>query len=62
MRQELMKKLGKFKNKEYVGFLTQQRYTVILWKSKFSATADDILIRLVLSKRQNKVVAGLYFQ
>uniref|UniRef100_A0A7V4LDH3 DUF3887 domain-containing protein n=1 Tax=Desulfobacca acetoxidans TaxID=60893 RepID=A0A7V4LDH3_9BACT len=63
VRQELMKKLGEFKNKEYLGFLNQQRYTVVLWKSKFSATEDDILIRLVLSRRPDKVVVvGLYFQ
>lgn len=63
VRQELMKKLGKFTEKEYLGFLNQKRYTAILWKAKFAATEDDILIKLVLSKRSERtVVVGLFFQ
>ncbi len=63
VRQELLKKLGTFNSKTYLGFLNQQAHTVVLWKGKFADTQDDILIKLVLSKRQDKVVVvGLWFQ
>jgi hypothetical protein len=63
VRQELLKKLGAFNSKTYLGFLNQQAHSVILWKGKFADTKDDILIKLVLSKRQDKVVVvGLWFQ
>jgi hypothetical protein len=36
---------------------------VALWKGKFSQTASDVLIKLVVSKRPDKVVVvGLWFQ
>ena len=63
VRSQILKKLGKYKDKKYLGFLNQQRYTIILWKGKFAESKDDILIKLVLSKRQDKtVVVGLWFQ
>jgi len=63
VRSQLLKKLGKYKDKEYLGFLNQKRYTIVLWKGKFSETKNDILIKLVLSKRQDKImVVGLWFQ
>jgi hypothetical protein len=63
VREELLKKLGAFKSKKYLGFLNQQAYTVVLWKGDFAGTRNDVLIKLILSKRQNKVVVvGLWFQ
>jgi hypothetical protein len=63
VRGELLKKLGKYKDKKYLGFLNQQAYTVVLWKGAFAGTKDHVLIKLVLSKRQDKVVVvGLWFQ
>lgn len=63
VRSELLKKLGKYQDKQYLGFLNQQRYTIVLWKGKFSGSKDDILIKLVLSKRKDHtVVVGLWFQ
>jgi Protein of unknown function (DUF3887) len=63
VREDILKKLGTFKGKKYLGFLNQQAYTVVLWKGAFAGTKDDVLIKLVLSKRQNKVVViGLWFQ
>jgi hypothetical protein len=63
VREELLKKLGAFKSKKYLGFLNQQAYTAVLWKGAFAGTKDDVLIKLVLSKRQDKVVViGLWFQ
>jgi len=63
VRGSILKKLGAFKSKKYLGFLNQQAYTVVLWKGAFAGTKNDVLIKLVLSKRQNKVVVtGLWFQ
>jgi hypothetical protein len=63
VREEILKKIGSFKSKKFLGFLNQQAYTVVLWKGAFSGTKDDVLIKLVLSKRENKVVVvGLWFQ
>ena len=63
VRDNLTEKLGKFKSKKYLGFLNQQPHTIVLWKAAFDGTQNDILIKLVLSKRQDKVaVAGLWFQ
>jgi Protein of unknown function (DUF3887) len=63
VREDLIEKLGKFKSKKYLGFLNQQNYTAVLWKGAFDATKNDVLIKLVLAKRQDKVVvAGLWFQ
>ncbi len=63
VRETLLKKIGAFKSKKFLGFLNQQAYTVVLWKGAFAATRDDVLIKLVLAKRQDKgVVVGLWFQ
>lgn len=63
VREDLIKKLGAYQSKKYLGFLNQKAYTVVLWKGAFAATQDNMLIKLVLSKRQDKVVVvGLWFQ
>jgi hypothetical protein len=62
VREDILKKLGPYKSKKYLGFLNQQAYTVVLWKGAFAGTKNDVLIKLVLSKRQDKVVVvGLWF-
>jgi hypothetical protein len=63
VRKDFLGKLGKFQDKKYLGFLSQVPYTIVLWKGAFAGTKNDILIKLVLSKRKNKVfVVGLWFQ
>jgi hypothetical protein len=63
VRADILKKLGKYKDKKYLGFLNQQAHTIVLWKGAFDGTPDDVLIKLVLSRRQDKVqVVGLWFQ
>ena len=62
VRSDLIEKFGKFKSKKYLGFLNQQNHTVVLYKAAFDGTQNDILIRLVLDRQQDKVkVAGLWF-
>jgi len=63
VREEIQKKLGKYQSRAYLGFLKHGNATVALWKGRFSGADDDILIKLVLSKRGDKIqVSGLWFQ
>ncbi|MCK9377133.1 MAG: DUF3887 domain-containing protein [Syntrophobacterales bacterium] len=63
VRGGILKTLGKYESRTYLGFLRQGKTTVVLWKGKFTRNDDDVLIRLVLSRRGDKVqVLGLWFQ
>lgn len=63
VRSEILNKIGTYQSRTYLGFLNQNKFTVVLWKGKFSKTTSDVLIKLVTSKRQDKVVVvGLWFQ
>lgn len=63
VREDLFKKIGKYRSRQYLGYLTQNKQTVALWKGKFGNTGSDILIKLSVSKRKDKnVVVGLWFQ
>jgi hypothetical protein len=63
VRSQIQKKLGKYQSRSYLGFLKQAKTTVALWKGRFSDSDDDVLIKLVLSRRGDKVkVLGLWFQ
>lgn len=63
VREDIIKKLGSYSSKKYLGFLNQQAYTIVLSKGAFAGTKDDVLIKLMLSQRQDKVVVvGLWFQ
>jgi hypothetical protein len=55
--------IGNFSSRQYLGFLTKGKMTVVLWKAKFDKSNDDVLIKLVVSKRGDKyLVTGLWFQ
>jgi len=61
--QQLRSQMGNYKSREYIGFLNKGKMTIVMWKGKFDGTEDDILIKLVLSKRGDKnYVTGLWFQ
>ncbi len=63
VKAQIVKKLGKYQSRTYLGYLTQRNGTVALWRGRFSASDDDVLIKLVLSKRGDKIqVVGLWFQ
>ncbi|MFW6123491.1 MAG: DUF3887 domain-containing protein [Thermodesulfobacteriota bacterium] len=63
VREDLLKKWGKYKSKTYLGFLNQKDYSMILWKAVFADTKRDVLIKLVLSRSQDKIlVSGLWFE
>ena len=61
--QQIQQSMGNYKSREYLGFLNKGGYTIVLWKGRFDGTNDDILIKLVVSKRGGKYfVTGLWFQ
>jgi hypothetical protein len=63
VRADILKKIGKYQSRTYLGFLKQANTSVALWKGRFSGADDEVLIKLVLSKRGDKVkVLGLWFQ
>jgi hypothetical protein len=63
MREQVASKLGKYKSRSYLGFLKKGNDTQILWKGNFDKTDDDMLIRLVVSRKDGKNrIKGLYFQ
>ncbi|MFH1776433.1 MAG: DUF3887 domain-containing protein [Candidatus Omnitrophota bacterium] len=62
MNKQIKSTIGNFSQKEYLGFLTKGKMTVIYWKARFDKSSDDVLIQLVISKRGEKyLVTGLWF-
>ena len=56
-------KIGKFKSRQYLATLNQNGMKMVLWKGNFDKTDDDVLIKLYLSKQDDKyIVAGLWFK
>lgn len=63
MNGELQNKLGKYKSRKYLGFMTKGKSNQVMWIGKFDKSDDDVLIRLVVSRKGGKdKVMGLYFQ
>ena len=55
--------LGNYLYREYLGFLNKGKMTTVFWKGVFDQENDDVLIKLIISKRDNKyLVTGLWFQ
>jgi hypothetical protein len=63
VRKQILKSIGTYESRRYLGYLQKGKTTVVLWKGRFTASADDVLIKLVLSRRGDKnEVLGLWFQ
>lgn len=63
VRDQILKSIGAYESRSYLGYLQKGKTTVVLWKGKFAAGADDVLIKLVLSRRGDQTkVLGLWFQ
>ena len=63
VRKKILGNIGKCESRRYLGYLQQGKTTLVLWKGKFSRTNDDVLIKLVLSRRGDRIkVLGLWFQ
>jgi len=55
--------LGNYQSREFLGFFVKGKMSVVLWKARYDKSEDDVVIKLVLSKRADKyLVTGLWFQ
>jgi len=62
-RSSISKSIGTYESRSYLGYLQKGKTTVVLWKGRFAKSADDVLIKLVLSRRGDQTkVLGLWFQ
>jgi len=61
--QQIKEMFGTYLYREYLGFLNKSDSTIILWKGVFDKAANDVLIKLVVSKRgEQYVITGLWFE
>lgn len=59
----LKKSLGNYLYREYMGSIYKDNGVVVLWKGTFDKSQNDVLIKLFLSKQNNRyVVTGVRFQ
>lgn len=63
MNKSMEEHLGNYKSREYLGSLKKTVFEIYLWKAQFSATEDDVLVRLILAELDgNYKVFGIWFQ
>jgi hypothetical protein len=63
VRGNILKSIGDYESRSYLGYLEKGKTTVVLWKGKFAKSTDDVLIKLVLSRQGDQIkVSGLWFQ
>lgn len=61
LQKNLQKKIGSFRSIEYLGYYTQHRAIVTLFKARFSKDPEDVLIKLVLNRdKSSPQVTGLW--
>ena len=59
----LQTNLGSYLSREYMGSLRRGDMIIVLWKDTFDKTKDDVLIKLVMSGKNNHyLVTGLWLQ
>ncbi|MCM8813340.1 MAG: hypothetical protein NC924_05315 [Candidatus Omnitrophica bacterium] len=55
--------LGQYLYREYLGFLNKEQVTVVLYKGMFDKTANEVFVRVTISKRdQDIAITGLTFE
>ncbi len=52
---DLKKQIGDYKSRTYLGMLNKPLVDVFIWKSKFTKTDEDVLIRLFLLEEEGKL-------
>lgn len=63
VRETIIETLGSYLYSEYLGFVNKNKFTIAFWKGSFDKTEDEILIKLVVSKRGGDyLVTGLWFE
>ena len=63
VRGNMLKSIGDYESRSYLGYLVKGKTTVVLWKGRFAKSADDILIKLVFFQQGDQTkVSGLLLQ
>ncbi|MBM4283917.1 MAG: DUF3887 domain-containing protein [Deltaproteobacteria bacterium] len=63
VRTQIMNKLGKLQSRTFLGSLKQNNMSVVLYRATFERSENDVLIKMVVSKRKDRIlVTGLWFQ
>ena len=63
IREDILKWIGSYLYREYLGFLNKEAITIVFWKGVFDKSEDDILIKMVISERNGKyLITGLWYQ
>ncbi len=63
IRGDILKWIGSYLYREYLGFINREAITIVFWKGVFEKTQDEILIKMVVSERNGKyLVTGLWYQ
>ncbi|MCK4993466.1 MAG: hypothetical protein KAS13_00280 [Candidatus Omnitrophica bacterium] len=63
IRGDIVKWIGSYLYREYLGFINRDAITIIFWKGVFDKTEDEILIKMVVSERNGEyLITGLWYQ
>lgn len=63
IRSDIVKWIGGYLYREYLGFINREAITIIFWKGVFDKTEDEILIKMVVSERNGEyLITGLWYQ
>ena len=63
IREDILKWIGSYLYREYLGFINREAITIIFWKGSFDKTEDEILIKMVVSERNGRyLITGLWYQ
>ena len=63
IRGDILKWIGSYLYREYLGFINREAITIIFWKGIFDKTEEEILIKMVVSERNGQyLITGLWYQ
>ncbi|MCG2710960.1 MAG: hypothetical protein L6416_01295 [Candidatus Omnitrophica bacterium] len=63
IRGDILKWIGSYLYRDYLGFINREAITIIFWKGIFDKTQDEILIKMVVSERNGQyLITGLWYQ
>ena len=53
---QLRSRVGEYLYRDYMGFVTKGESTLVLWKAQFTASKNDMIIILTLSREANIIL------
>lgn len=54
LNDDLLKKIGEYKSRKFLGILNKKLVDIYLWKAKFAKSDEDFMIRLFLIEDEGK--------